>query len=422
MTMKVLVVGGGAREHALVRKVKASPLVREVICAPGNAGIALDARVVDVGAEDLSKLCALAVDERVDLVVVGPDAPVVMGLVDALAEHGVLAFGPMRAAARLEGSKSFAKEIMREAGVPTADARAFTDAAEAEAYVRACARPLVVKADGLCAGKGVVVAADEAEAVRAIRSMLVDRSFGDAGATILIEDTLRGPEISFHAICDGERFVPLAAAQDHKRLLDGDRGPNTGGMGAYSPPPIDAALEARIEREVIAPVLRVMKARGTPFRGVLFAGLMIVDGVPMALEFNARFGDPETEVLLTRMEDDLVPYLVGAAKGALPSTQPRFGPAAMTVVLASAGYPASPRKGDRIDGLDVATSMRDVTVFHAGTKRSGDAFVTNGGRVLAVTARGESIDAAAARAYAACDAITFEGKQLRRDIGWQARR
>ncbi len=421
--MKVLVVGSGAREHALVRKLRASPHVQAILCAPGNAGIAREARTFDVAFDDVPRLVALATEEKVDLVVVGPEAPLVIGLVDALAARGIAAFGPSIEAARLEGSKAFAKEVMREAGVPTAAARAFTDATEARAYVRAAGRPLVVKADGLCAGKGVVVAQDEAEAIAAIDAMLVERVFGDAGATVLIEDTLRGPEISFHALSDGERFVSLAAAQDHKRLGDGDRGPNTGGMGAYSPPPmIDAALEQRIADEVIAPVLAVMKKRGTPFRGVLFAGLMIVDGAPQVLEFNVRFGDPETEVLLARFEGDLVPYLEGAARGALPTRAPTFGPAAMAVVIAAAGYPGSPKKGDPITGIEAADAMEGVEVLHAGTKARGADILSNGGRVLAVTARGSSIDEAAARAYAACDVIGLAGKQLRRDIGWQARR
>jgi phosphoribosylamine--glycine ligase len=421
--MKVLVVGSGAREHALVRKLKTSPAVGEFLAAPGNAGIAEDARVVGVAADDVPGIVALAKAERVDLVVVGPEAPLVLGLVDALAAEGIVAFGPSRAAARLEGEKAFAKDVMREAGVPTAGARTFTDASEAEAYVRGAGRPLVVKANGLCAGKGVVVAKDADEAVEAVRAMLVARVFGEAGDTILIEDTLRGPEVSFHAICDGERFVSLAAAQDHKRLRDGDQGPNTGGMGAYSPPPmVDAAMVKTIEERVIAPVLAVMKKRGTPFRGALFAGLMIEDGAPQVLEFNARFGDPETEVLLARFEGDLLPYLLGAAKGALPSATPTFGPAAMAVVLAAEGYPASPRKGDAITGIDAARALPGVDVLHAGTRAVDGTVVTNGGRVLAVTGRGASIDEAAERAYAGCDRIAFAGKQLRRDIGWQARR
>jgi phosphoribosylamine--glycine ligase len=419
--MKILVVGGGAREHALVAKLRESPRVTEILAAPGNAGIATIARTFALSAEDVPGLVDLAKNERVDFVVVGPDAAVVLGLVDALADAGILAFGPTAAAARLEGSKVFAKEVMAEAGVPTAAFAVFDDAAKAEAYVRDANRPLVVKADGLCAGKGVVVAADTNEAIEAVRSMLVDRAFGDAGARIVIEEVLRGPEISFHAICDGERFVPLASAQDHKRLLEGDRGPNTGGMGAYSPAPIDAHLEARIANEIIAPVLATMKRRGTPFRGALFAGLMIVDGAPSVLEFNARFGDPETEVLMARLEGDVLPYLEGSARGALPQSTPRFGPAAITVVLASHGYPGSPRKGDVITGLDRAAAMEGVTILHAGTRADGDALVTNGGRVLAVTAKGRDLDEAVARAYAACEVIEFAGKQLRRDIGHQAR-
>jgi phosphoribosylamine---glycine ligase len=420
--MKILVVGSGAREHALALKLRESPRVTEIVAAPGNAGMAAVARIEPVAFDDVPALVALAQRERIDLVVVGPEAPLVLGLVDALAAVSIPAFGPDAAAARLEGSKVFAKEIMAEAGVPTAGFAVFDDAAKAEAYVRAAGRPLVIKADGLCAGKGVVVAGDTDEALEAVRGMLVERAFGDAGARIVIEEVLRGPEISFHAICDGERFVPLAAAQDHKRLLDGDRGPNTGGMGAYSPPPmIDARLEDVIAREVIAPVLETMKRRGTPFRGALFAGLMIVDGAPMVLEFNARFGDPETETLLARLEGDLLPYLDGSARGALPETTPRFGPAAIAVVLAAHGYPGTVRKGDAITGLERAAAIDGVTVLHAGTRADGAMLRTHGGRVLAVTARGTDLDDAARRAYEACDLVEFAGKQLRRDIGHQAR-
>ncbi len=420
--MKILVVGSGAREHALIAKLRASPRVTELVAAPGNAGIAGIARTEAVAFDDVPGLVALARRERIDLVVVGPEAPLVLGLVDALEAVGIPAFGPSALAARLEGSKVFAKEIMAEAGVPTAGFAVFDDAALAEAYVRAANRPLVIKADGLCAGKGVVVASDTDEALEAVRAMLVERAFGDAGARIVIEEVLSGPEISFHAICDGERFVPLAAAQDHKRLSDGDRGPNTGGMGAYSPPPmIDARLEEIIARDVIAPVLAVMKRRGAPFRGALFAGLMITDGQPMVLEFNARFGDPETETLMARLEDDVLPYLEGSARRALPTSAPRFGPAAITVVLAAHGYPGAVRKGDVITGLERAATIRGVTVLHAGTRAEGGIVYTNGGRVLAVTAKGSDLDDAARRAYEAADMIDFSGKQLRRDIGHQAR-
>jgi phosphoribosylamine--glycine ligase len=428
---KILVVGSGAREHALVWKLAQSPKVREVVAAPGNPGIAGLARCASVAVDDVAGLVALARDERVDLVVVGPEAPLVLGVVDALAEAGIAAFGPTREAARLEGSKAFAKEIMRDAGVPTAGFAIFDDADAAEAYVRAAQRPLVVKADGLCAGKGVVVASDVDEAVGAVRAMMRERVHGDAGARVVIEERLSGPEVSYHVVCDGTRYVPLAAAQDHKRLLEGDQGPNTGGMGAYSPPPVvTAEVERRILAEVVEPVLRTLRQRNIRFRGALFVGLMIVDGAPVVLEFNVRFGDPETEVLMARWKGDVLPLLEGAARGDLHGVLPAWGaPHALAVVLAAHGYPAAPRKGDAIHGLDTIEDAPGVVAFHAGTRfaggrtpsRGGGAVETAGGRVLTVTATGETIDEAAERAYRACGGVRFDGMQFRRDIGWQAR-
>ena len=419
--MKVLVVGSGAREHALALKIAASPLQPEVLATPGNAGLAAIARVFDAPAESVGRIVDLAVREKVDLVVVGPEAPLVLGLTDALAEHDILAFGPSAAAARLEGSKVYAKELMAEAGVPTAGFAVFSDPDEATAYIQKKGAPIVVKADGLAAGKGVVVASTVTEALEAIDAAMVQRVFGDAGAKVVIEDCMSGPEISYHVLCDGERYVALAAAQDHKRLLDGDRGPNTGGMGAYSPPPIfDAAMEAEVKATIVEPTLRVMKERGIPFRGVLFVGLMIVDGRPMTLEYNVRFGDPETEVLMARLGGDLLPLLLGCAKGQLGELTPEWGAgAAMAVVVAAAGYPNAVRKGDPIEGLENAA--QHAQVLHAGTKRVGDGIVSNGGRVLAVTATGADVDEAAAKAYAGVDAIRLSGSQVRRDIGWQAR-
>lgn len=427
MTKKVLVVGSGAREHALVWKLAASPSVREVLAAPGNAGIAGLVRCAPVAADDVAGLVALARREAVDLVVVGPEAPLVLGLVDALEAEGIAAFGPSRDAARLEGSKAFAKEIMTAANVPTAAYEVFDDAERAAAFVRAAGRPFVVKADGLCAGKGVVVASSVDETIEAATAMLRDRIHGEAGARVVLEERMRGPEVSYHVVSDGTRYVALAAAQDHKRLLDGDEGPNTGGMGAYSPPPvITEAIERAVCAQVVEPVLATMRARGTPFRGALFVGLMVVDGEARVLEFNVRFGDPETEVLMARWGGDVLPLFEGSARGDLGGVALRWeAPHALAVVLAAAGYPASPRKGDTITGLDLAelddATRAAVTVFHAGTRASGERIETAGGRVLTVTAVGETLELAAERAYAACDAIHFEGKQLRRDIGWQAR-
>lgn len=421
---RVLVVGSGAREHALVWKLLQSPSVREVVAAPGNAGIAAIARCVGTRADDVEGLVALARAEAFDLVVIGPEAPLVLGLVDALVAHGIAAFGPSAAAARLEGSKAFAKEIMRASGVPTADFAVFDDLDAAQAYVRAAARPLVVKADGLCAGKGVVVAKDTDEALTALDEMMGARIHGEAGARVLIEECLEGPEVSYHVVCDGTRYVPLAAAQDHKRLRDGDQGPNTGGMGAYSPPPVVSdAIEQAILRRVVEPVLATMAARGTPFRGALFVGAMIVDGEPQVLEFNTRFGDPETEVLMARWGGDVLPLFWAAAQGSLESVTTLWdAPHAVAVVLAARGYPSAPEKGATITGLEALEGDPHVVAFHAGTRRGAHgALETSGGRVLTVTAIGATLDEAAARAYTACDRIDFEGKQLRRDIGWQAR-
>ncbi|MBX7191316.1 MAG: phosphoribosylamine--glycine ligase [Sandaracinaceae bacterium] len=421
---KILVVGSGAREHALAWKLLQSPSVGEIVVAPGNAGIAGIARCVPVSVDDVPGLVALARSEAIDLVVVGPEAPLVSGLVDALEAAGIAAFGPRREAARLEGSKAFAKEIMREAGVPTAGFAVFDDAEAAEAYVREAGRPLVVKADGLCAGKGVVVAKDTAEALEAVRAMMRERVHGDAGARVVIEECLVGPEVSYHVVCDGTRYVPLAAAQDHKRLLDGDRGPNTGGMGAYSPPPVvTPEIERAILSRVVEPVLETMRARGTPFRGALFVGVMVVDGAPQVLEFNVRFGDPETEVLMARWGGDVLPLFDAAARGDLGGIAPAWdAPHALAVVLAAHGYPTAPRKGDRIEGLEAVREVPGVVAFHAGTRASGGGLETAGGRVLTVTAIGASLEEAAERAYLACDRIRFDGMQLRRDIGWQARR
>ncbi|HEY8432693.1 MAG TPA: phosphoribosylamine--glycine ligase [Sandaracinaceae bacterium] len=421
--MKVLVVGSGAREHALAAKLAASPEVELVLCAPGNAGTSRFGRNLAIAPTDVRAVVEAARSEGVGLVVVGPEAPLAAGLVDALAEAGVPAFGPTRAAARLESSKSFAKDFMKRHGIPTAAYATFDDADEAIAFVRERGQPMVVKADGLAAGKGVVVASTVEESIEAIRAIMVAREHGEAGARVVVEEILRGPEVSYHVVSDGERYVPLAAAQDHKRLLDGDRGPNTGGMGAYSPPPmVTPEVERAILERVVEPTLAGMRSEGTPFRGALFVGLMLVDGAPKVLEFNVRFGDPETEVLTARWDGDVLPLFLGAARGDLRGVEPRWGaPAALCVVMASEGYPGASPKGRPIEGIDEAGALEGVTVHHAGTALDGGRTVTSGGRVLAVTAVGADVDQAAERAYAAVARIRFEGAQFRRDIGWQAR-
>jgi len=420
--MRVLLVGAGAREHALAWRLCQDAGV-EVIGAPGNAGIASIGRTVSIDPTDIERVVTLAQQESADLVVIGPEAPLVAGVVDALRQQGIDAFGPDCAAAQLEGSKIFSKELMARHGIPTAGFAVFDDPDAATRYIEQANRPLVVKADGLAAGKGVIVASDAKEAIAGIDRIMRQRAFGDAGQRVLIEECLVGEEVSYHVISDGERFVPLAPAQDHKRAFDGDKGPNTGGMGAYSPTPVvTPEVEQKILDRVIEPTLQGMAAEGRPFRGALFVGLMIVDGEPMVLEYNTRFGDPECQTLMTRWKGSIMPLIRGSAQGDLGNLTPQWeAPASLCVVLASGGYPGSYEKGKVISGLDEASAMPQVNIFHAGTTLDGDAVRTAGGRVLSVTAIGDTIDQAAARAYEAAAKIDFEGKQLRHDIGWRAR-
>jgi phosphoribosylamine--glycine ligase len=413
----VLVVGGGGREHALVRALNRSPGGARVIAAPGNPGIAADAEVRDVAATDAPALAALARAEGCDLVVIGPEAPLVAGVADRLRAEGLRVFGPTAAAARLEGSKAFAKEVMAAAGVATARAEVVTDVEDGMRAVRAFGLPVALKADGLAAGKGVTIARTEEEARGALQAALVARAFGASGERVLVEEGMTGPEVSLLALCDGERVVGLPVARDYKRIGDGDTGPNTGGMGAVSPvPDVPDELAARLIDEVHRPVVAEMARRGTPFVGVLYAGLMLTPDGPRVLEFNVRFGDPEAQAVLPRLEGDLVGLLSAAADGALPDAPLPVSPeACVAVVLAAAGYPADPRPGDAIEGLDEAGAL-GAEVVHAGTALEGGALVTAGGRVLAVAARGPDVPAARERAYRAAEAVRFEGRQLRRDI------
>lgn len=422
--MRVLVLGSGAREHTLAERIAASAEVSAVICAPGNGGTASCAENVAVDVEDPAAVLALAEHEHVDFVVIGPEAPLVAGVADRLVAAGILVFGPPAAAAALEGSKALAKRFMARHGIQTAAFGVFDEIEKAHAFVDQQEGPLVVKADGLAAGKGVIVCDSVAQAHGAVDQLMGERVFGAAGARVVIEARLWGQEVSFHVVMDGQRCVTLCAAQDHKAIGDGDTGPNTGGMGAYSPPPIvTPEVEQRILHDIVEPTVSGLAADGLGYRGALFIGLMIVEGVPYVLEYNVRFGDPETQVMFARYAGDVMPLLLGAARGDLSQVKPRWAaPCAMCVVLAAKGYPGHYEKGAVIHGLDRIADLADVRALHAGTVRDAQGVVrTSGGRVLGITAIGPTIDAVAKRAYEGVAQIHFDGMQYRRDIGHHAR-
>jgi phosphoribosylamine---glycine ligase len=420
----VLLVGGGGREHALAWKLAQSPGLGRMIAGPGNPGIAAHARCVPVKDTAIDDLVALAQQERPDLVVVGPEVPLALGLGDRMRAAGFAVFGGSAAAARLESSKAFAKELMARHRIPTARFGTFREAVAARAFCRELGAPLVVKADGLAAGKGVLICRSLGEADAALAQCLEARAFGDSGLTVVVEEFLQGEEASFFALSDGTTALPLAAAQDHKTVWDGDRGPNTGGMGAYSPAPVmDAAMEARVMAEIVRPTIAAMAAEGAPYTGVLFVGLMITREGPKVIEFNCRFGDPECQALLPRLQEDLLALLLAAATGkGLPPTLAWSPRASVCVVMTSAGYPGRYHTGTAITGLEAAGALPDVTVFHAGTARAGGGLVTAGGRVLGVQALGDDVAAAIRTAYAAVERIRFDGAHYRRDIGHHALR
>jgi phosphoribosylamine--glycine ligase len=419
--MHILLLGSGGREHALAWKIAASPLVTKLWCAPGNAGIAQDAECVALDIADHAAVIEFCRHNAVEFVVVGPDAPIAAGIVDDLNAAGFKAFGPTRAAGQLESSKHFTKALCRDNDIPTARYQHFTNAYAAKAYIRAEGAPIVVKADGLAAGKGVVVAMSEQEALDAV-DMMFGGGFGGAGAEVVIEEFMQGEEASFFALCDGEHALPLATAQDHKRAFDGEKGPNTGGMGAYSPAPVmTAAISARVMNEMIMPTLRAMKAMGAPYKGVLYAGVMVTTDGPKLVEYNARFGDPECQVLMLRLMSDLVPALIASADGQLKNFDLRwYDDVALTVIMATKGYPGDYGKGSVIKGLDDAATVEGVEIFHAGTTAKDGAILANGGRVLNVCASGKTVVEAQRRAYQAVDRIDWPEGFCRRDIGWQA--
>lgn len=420
--MKILVVGGGGREHALVWKIAQSPLVEKIYCAPGNPGIAELAENIPIKVDELDKLLEFAYSEKIDLTVVGPEQPLSLGIVDLFEDHGLKVFGPRKNAAIIEASKAFSKDLMQKYQVPTAAYGVFDAVEPAVAFIKQTGAPIVVKADGLAAGKGVIIAQTCEEAIAAVKDMLSGNAFGSAGSRVVIEEFLTGEEASFLAITDGKEIIPLASAQDHKAIFDGDQGPNTGGMGAYSPAPVvTPAVHEQAMQSILKPTIDGMAAEGRPYRGVLYAGLMINGGQVKTLEFNARFGDPECQPLLMRMKSDLVPVLMAVANGDLSGmTIDWHDKAAVCVVMAAKGYPGEYSKGNEIIGLEEAAKLDDLYVFHAGTNLKDGRCVTNGGRVLGVTALGESVQKAIELAYRGVDRISWPGVQYRRDIGKKA--
>jgi len=420
--MKILVIGSGGREHALVWKIAQSRRVKQIFCAPGNAGIAKDADCISIRVEDIDSLLDFAKKEGIDLTVVGPEAPLTMGIVDVFRRNGLKIFGPTKEASALEGSKVFTKEFCRRHNIPAAKSATFSDIKEAGSYLLKQQMPVVIKADGLAAGKGVVICKNIAEASEALQDIMVNRAFGDAGNKVLIEEFLHGEEASFIAISDGVHVVPLASSQDHKRVFDDDHGPNTGGMGAYSPAKVvTPEVHDLVMNKIILPTIRGMAAEGRAFTGVLYAGLMIRDGNPKLLEFNCRFGDPETQPIMMRMKTDLVGVIDAAINGTLDKIKLEWDKRpAVCVVIASGGYPGGYEKGKVIRGLSDALNLNDVTVFHAGTSLKEGEYLTNGGRVLGVTAKGADIAAAIKNAYAAVEKISWDGAHYRKDIGHRA--